>query len=171
MKTLYLLRHAKSSWDNAHIADFERPLNERGRQAAPFIGALIRERGIAPNLILSSPAERAKQTSLLVKEAGELSAEIRYEESIYEASPLRLLRVISELDNNLDSVMLVGHNPGFEGLIKLLSGKPEAMPTAALAVIEIDSDEWSKAELDCCSLSEIIRPKEEMKKAQKETKS
>lgn len=171
MKTLYLLRHAKSSWDNADLSDFERPLNERGMRAAPFMGKLMRERGLLPDLILSSPAERAKQTTLLVKEAGKLPAEIRFEESIYEASPLRLLRLISELDNDLDSVMLIGHNPGFEGLVHFLSGRSEAMPTAALAVIEMETDNWSKANLDCCSLRFVIRPKEEMEKARNESES
>ena len=127
------------------------------------MGKIIRQRGFSPDLILSSPAERAKQTALLAKEAGKLSAELRYDESIYEASPLRLLRLISGLDKNLNAVMLIGHNPGFEGLIKVLTGKIEPLPTAALAVIDINSEFWSETNLDCCALRLIIRPKEEMK--------
>lgn len=163
MKTLYLLRHAKSSWDNQNLSDFERPLNECGRQAAPFMGEVIRKNNFQIDLILSSPAERAKQTAHLVKEAGELKAEIRFNERIYEASPIRLLEIISELDNTAKSVMLVGHNPGFEGLVRFLSGTVQPMPTAALAVIDLDADDWSEIRPDCCNLRLLIRPKDEIK--------
>ena len=100
MKTLYLLRHAKSSWDEPSLADFERPLSERGSQAAPFMGGLMRDLGFLPYVILSSPAVRAKTTAQMVKDAGTLDAEIRYEHRIYEASPQRLREVIAEIDNH-----------------------------------------------------------------------
>lgn len=165
MKTLYLLRHAKSSWDNRNLADFERPLNERGLKTAPFMGEIIKKNNFQIDLILSSPAERAKQTALLVKESGELKSEIRFDEKIYEASPLRLLEIVSELDGNTASAMLVGHNPGFEGLVRLLSGEIQPMPTAALAVIDLNADSWQEIKPDCCNLRHLIRPKEEMKTA------
>ncbi|HSK71280.1 MAG TPA: histidine phosphatase family protein [Pyrinomonadaceae bacterium] len=163
MKTIYLLRHAKSSWDNRNLADFERPLNESGVKTAPFMGEIIKKNNFQIDLILSSPAERAKQTARLVKEAGELKAEIRFDERIYEASPLRLLEIVSELDKNTKSAMLVGHNPGFEGLVRFLSGETQSMPTAALAVIDLDADSWQEIEPGCCNLRLLIRPKEEMK--------
>lgn len=162
MKTLYILRHAKSSWSTANMADFERPLNERGIKAAPFMGKTMAANDFLPDLILSSPAERARQTALLVRKAGRMQAEIRYDERIYEASPLRLMEIVSELDNEIESVLLIGHNPGLEGLIKFLTDKLEPMPTAGLAVVDLKIDDWNAIKRDCCSLRTMIRPKEEM---------
>ncbi|HEX8368627.1 MAG TPA: histidine phosphatase family protein [Pyrinomonadaceae bacterium] len=163
MKTLFILRHAKSSWDNPDLADFERPLNERGLQAAPFVGKLMRERRLRVDLILSSPARRAGQTATLVKEAAELAAELRYDERIYEASPTSLLYLLAETEDEFDSVLLVGHNPGLEGLIKILSGGILSMPTAALAEIELNVDFWSKIAAESGRLNFVVRPKDEMK--------
>ena len=123
MKTLYILRHAKSSWDKPDLADFDRPLNERGMIAAPFMGQVIYDRQYQPEIILSSPAKRSKQTAILVKETGELAARIKYDDRIYEASPQILLQVVADTDNKHESLMLVGHNPGIEGFIRFLTGK------------------------------------------------
>ena len=90
MKTLYLLRHAKSSWDDPSQTDFERPLNQRGIKAAPFMGNLMAQKGFTPSVIICSPAMRAKTTARLVKDAGGFSEEIVFEKSIYEASPNNL---------------------------------------------------------------------------------
>src|SRR5436190_5546197 len=125
MKTLYLMRHAKSSWDDASLSDFEGPLNDRGLKAAPFMGKLMREKGLEPNVILSSPANRAKQTAMLVKDASGFPHEIRFDDRIYEASPQSLLQVASEIDDANMSAMLVGHNPGMEGFIRYLTGSLE----------------------------------------------
>lgn len=163
MKTLYILRHAKSVWTYSNLSDFERPLNERGIKTAPFMGELMARKNFQPRLILSSPAARAKQTALLVKKAGRMKTEIRYDERIYEASPLRLIEVVSEIENEIESVLLIGHNPGLEGLIKFLTGEFQAMPTAALAVVDLETDNWKSLHLGCCTLRALIRPKEEMK--------
>ena len=160
MKTLYILRHAKSSWDNTDLSDFERPLNERGFKAAPLMGGVMRTNKFAPDLILSSPAERAKETTMLVKEAAGIESEIKYDERIYEASPVRLLEVVGEQNERIESILLVGHNPGLEGLIKLLTGKPEPMPTAALAVVDLDAGKWSEINSVSGSLRVLIRPKD-----------
>ena len=98
MKTLFLMRHAKSSWDDADLADFQRPLNDRGLRTAPFMGELMREKGFAPAIILSSPAERAKQTASAAKKAGGFRSELRFDGRIYEASPHTLSQVVSEID-------------------------------------------------------------------------
>lgn len=163
MKTLFILRHAKSSWDDPDLSDFERPLNERGLRAAPFVGNLMRERGLRVDSILSSPARRAAQTAVTVKEAAGLDAEIRYEGRIYEASPNTLLYLLAESDDALDSVLLVGHNPGLEGLIKILTGGIQPMPTAALAEIELSIASWREIRAGSGKLNSIVRPKEEMK--------
>lgn len=163
MKTLYILRHAKSSWTYANLSDFERPLKERGIKTAPFMGELMAKKNFQPELILSSPAQRAKQTALLVKKAGRFQAEIRYDERIYEASPLRLIEIVSEIENKIESVLLIGHNPGLEGLVKFLTGEFQPMPTAALAVVDLKTEDWTAVHPDCCALRALIRPKEEMK--------
>ena len=160
MKTLFVLRHAKSSWDNADLSDFARPLNERGLKAAPFMGKFIYKNQLQPKLILSSPAERAKQTAILIKENAQIGGEIRYDERIYEASPSRLLEVISEQSDKIQLVMLVGHNPGLEGLLKILTDEIQPMPTAALAVIDLKISKWSGISSSTGNLRMLIRPKE-----------
>jgi phosphohistidine phosphatase len=160
MKTLFILRHAKSSWDNSDLADFDRPLNKRGLETAPLVGETIRKNKFQIDLIISSPASRAEQTANLVKEAAQIEADIKFDDRIYEASPHRLLQIASELDDKTTSVMLVGHNPGLEGLLKMLTGEVEVMPTAALAVIDLQIDNWKEIHIDCCNLRTVIRPKE-----------
>ncbi|MBC7898498.1 MAG: histidine phosphatase family protein [Saprospiraceae bacterium] len=162
MKKLFILRHAKSSWDQPDLADFDRPLNHRGLIAAPFMGELIARKKYLPDVIISSPAKRARQTALLIKEAAGAAADIRYEERIYEASPQALKQIVSELDEDISSVMIVGHNPGIEGFIKYLTGRLEAMPTAALASIKLDLEKWSNLSSESGDLEEVVRPKEAM---------
>lgn len=164
MKTLFVLRHAKSSWDDPDLEDFDRPLNDRGRTTAPFMGEVMQRKGFEPDVIISSPAVRAKDTAALAKEHSGSDAEIVYEERIYEASAKTLRKVASSIDDRYGSVMMVGHNPGMEGLVQFLTGRPEAMPTAALAVIDLDIASWSDIDLESGRLRTIIRPKDEMKK-------
>lgn len=163
MKILFLLRHAKSSWDNASLADFDRPLNERGKNTAPFMGEVMTRREYAPAVVVSSPANRAASTAKLVTESAGLNSDIRYDDRVYEASPNSLRQVVSELDDAFESAMVVGHNPGMEGFIRYLTGEIEAMPTAALAVVELNIDSWSEINGDTGKLAEVIRPKDEMK--------
>ena len=163
MKILFLLRHAKSSWDNASLADFDRPLNERGKNTAPFMGEVMSRRGYIPSIVISSPANRAANTAKLVNDASGSNAEVQYDDRVYEASPNSLRQVASELDDAFESAMIVGHNPGMEGFIRYLTGRIEPMPTAALAVIELAIDSWQDIDADCGTLAEIIRPKDEMK--------
>jgi phosphohistidine phosphatase len=160
MKTLLIMRHAKSSWEDTGLSDFERPLNVRGLKTAPFIGELMARNGLKPCVILSSPAVRAKMTALSVKESGRLDAGIRFEHRIYQARPHALQKVVSEIDNNYASAMLVGHNPGIEGLIRYLTGQIEPMPTAAIAVIELDIDRWNDIHDGCGKIRKIHRPKD-----------
>jgi phosphohistidine phosphatase len=160
MKTLLLLRHAKSSWKDTEARDFDRPLNQRGLKAAPAIGRLIRKRKLQPDLVVSSPAERARQTTQLVIEAAGLKTELRYDERIYEASVARLLGVVSELDDEAGIVMLVGHNPGFEELLEVLTGEAHKMPTAALACLELNIEKWNKVRAGAGRLEWLVKAKE-----------
>lgn len=146
MKTLLLLRHAKSSWNDPSQRDFDRPLNDRGKRDAPRMGRALADRGPAPDLIVSSPAVRAKQTVEAVISAAGFTAPLQFDESIYEASLGELMRVVRNLPDNSSAVLMVGHNPGFEGLVYRLSGANERMTTAALAAIEFQIDRWQAVE-------------------------
>ena len=161
MKTLYIFRHAKSSWDNPNLADFDRPLNERGLKTAPFMGEIMLKHSFQPELVLSSPAVRAKETVNLLKTWANFPSEVKFDERIYEASPQTLLNVVSELDETAKSAMLVGHNPGLEGLIKVLTGEFQPMPTAALAVIDLETETWNEITSESGRLRTLIRPKAE----------
>jgi phosphohistidine phosphatase len=160
MKKLLLLRHAKSSWDDAGLADFDRPLNGRGRKAAPLVGDLMRRRQLRPDLVISSPAARARETVALVLEASGMKTELRYDERIYEATAARLLEVISDIGDEKQEVMLVGHNPGFENLLERLTGESLRVPTAALALVALDADRWNEAGARGGRLEWLVKPKE-----------
>lgn len=160
MKTLYILRHAKSGWNDAALSDFERPLNERGMRAAPLMGKTMKERNFVPQLIISSPAVRAKQTAELIKENAEIESEINFDSRIYEANPQTLLEIVSEIEDANDTALLVGHNPGFETLVRILTGKIEPMPTAALAVIDLEIENWNQIFSTVGTLRDLLRPKE-----------
>lgn len=162
MKTLLILRHAKSSWAETESSDFDRPLNDRGRMTAPFMGSLIAREGPEPYVILSSPARRAKETAELVKKAGGFDAEIRYEPRFYEASLPTLRQVVSEIDDAYPSAMIIGHNPGLEGFLRYVTGNIEPLPTAGLAVVELNIDTWAAVNDRTGTLKKIVRPREEM---------
>ena len=160
MKTLFLLRHAKSSWKDDTLNDFERPLKKRGLADAQLIGKLIRQRDLPLDLVISSAAERARQTTHLVLMSADRQVETKFDERLYEAGMRRLLTLVSRLDNQANAVMLVGHNPGFEELLKTLTGEVHAMSTAALAGIEFEVDDWSQIKARMGKLTLFITPKE-----------
>lgn len=160
MRTLYLLRHAKSSWDDASQPDFERPLANRGREACALIGEFIREKGIDFDLVLVSPAVRTRETIKLIKEHAKFRGEVRYDERIYEATVSQLLEVIAQVDDDRESILLVGHNPGMEGLLAHLTGEQVHVTTANFAKIEIEATKWSESLANKGTLDWIVRPKE-----------
>jgi phosphohistidine phosphatase len=160
MKSLLVLRHAKSSWENAELSDFERPLNKRGLEAAQLIGQEMFRLNLNIEIVLSSPAKRAKQTAILVKESCEIKREIRFEDGIYEASVMKLLHIVSEIDDKFSSVLLVGHNPGLEELIRVLTEKAQVMPTATLAKLDLEIESWAKITAKCGVLDFAITPRE-----------
>lgn len=161
MKTLLLLRHAKSSWDDPSLSDFDRPLAPRGRRDAPRVGAALRERGPAPEVILSSPAARTRETIAAVTRAARLAATPEFREDIYAASSAELIRIVRALPTASRCAMLVGHNPGLEDLVGRLTGSTdERMPTCALACIEFRNDSWADVEDDGGRLAWLLRPKE-----------
>jgi phosphohistidine phosphatase len=163
MKTLYLMRHAKSSWKEPELSDFDRPLNGRGREDAPLVGRYVRKMKIRPELLqllLCSTAERARQTAALVSESAGLATETRYDERIYEADASRLLEVVSQIEDAAGVVLLVGHNPGLESLLESLTGETRRMPTAALACVALDVEKWGKVRERAGRLEWLLGPKE-----------
>ncbi len=164
MKTLFIMRHAKSSWDDSNLSDFERPLNNRGLKTAPLMGEVMLKNNFTPEIIVSSPAMRARQTAELVKDSAAFEADILFDERIYEASAMSLLEVVSGIADEYTSAMIVGHNPGFENLVRVLTGKIEPMPTAALAVIDLEINSWKEINAETGDLRKFILPKEEQNK-------
>lgn len=142
MKRLLILRHAKSSWDNAYMADHERPLNNRGKQDAPRMGTLLRQEELTPDLIISSSAQRALTTAEAVALACGYEARIQVTRQLYHAEPETYLEVLHEQGGAADLVLVVGHNPGIEELVEMLTGAAESMPTAALAYVQFNIDDW-----------------------------
>ena len=160
MKTLLLLRHAKSSWDDSSLADFDRPLAGRGERDAPRVGKALRKRGPLPDLIISSPAARAKATIKALVKAAKIAVEIQFDESVYGASSAELMKLIRRLPDGNSCAMLVGHNPGFEDLVRWLTGSNERMPTAALACIEFQIDHWDNVDDKKGRLAWLLTPKQ-----------
>ncbi len=161
MKTLLVLRHAKSSWKNANLSDFERPLNKRGKNDAPRMGELLRREGIVPDLIISSSAERALATAEAVASACSYESEIKTTRQFYHAWPDDYVDVINSVSNECDRVLIVGHNPGIESLVEELTGEWITMPTAALVQIALRISQWSELSLESTEvLINCWRPKE-----------
>ena len=145
MKTLTLLRHAKSSWGDSSLADHERPLNRRGERDAPVMGQRINEAGIRPSLIVSSPAIRAWTTAKIVAEAISYPREfLQRENDIYMSSLSRLIKIVGKQDDGFNNLMLVGHNPGLTEfanyLIPNLTGN---LPTCGVVSVSLDIDDWN----------------------------
>jgi len=145
MKTLTLVRHAKSSWKDTSLADRDRPLNQRGERDAPFMARKIDEAGIRPSLILSSPAVRAWTTARAVARQLDYPLEFLQRESeLYLADVDTLLDVIAAQDEKFNSMMLFGHNPGLTDFANYLSpGLTNNLPTAGVVAVEFERDDWS----------------------------
>ena len=160
MRTLYLLRHAKSSWKDANLADFDRPLSGRGRRAAETVGLFLKDKEITLDLVVSSPAVRARQTIEIVLRSAKQRPELRFDERIYEATVGRLLEIVSQLENEHKAVLLVGHNPGMQELLALLTGQSGGYPTAALTKIAFKNLKWAEVGNKRGSLEWLVKPKE-----------
>lgn len=162
MKTLLVLRHAKSSWDDPSLDDHERPLNGRGRKDAPRAGATLKTRGLTPDLVISSDAVRARTTAEAAADAAGYKGKIALDRRLYLAGPREIVAVLRGLgDHDADTVMIVGHNPGLEELVSHLGARPEPMPTAALAQIALPIAEWQALTMSTRGrLVDLWRPKD-----------
>ena len=160
MKALLILRHAKSSWKDASLADHDRPLNKRGKRDAPRMGKLLQEQALVPDRIISSTAKRARNTAKAVAKACHCEDKVELTPEFYHAGPGSYLAVLQDVPNDNQRVMVVGHNPGMEALVAHLTGRMETMSTAALAHIELPIEKW--ADLDYEVQGELLhlwRPK------------
>ncbi len=147
MKRLYLMRHAKSSWKNKNIKDYERPLSKRGKKNALFMGNVLKKRGVFFDIIISSSAKRAYKTAKIVaKEIGYDKKKILKDKRLYLISFEEFLDYIKNLDDKYKSVLIVGHNPDISKLFSYLTGKESKMPTAAVGALELKGDRWRDIE-------------------------
>ena len=163
MKTLLLLRHAKSSWKNADLSDHDRPLNERGKTDAPRMGLLLKQNELVPDLIVSSTAKRARKTAEKVAVECSYVGSINLEGELYLAPPSAYIEVLRQVDDEYQRVMAIGHNPGIEELLHLFSGSDAHMhmPTAALARLSLEIDFWRDLNRDSkCVLEGYWCPKD-----------
>ena len=163
IKTLFLLRHAKASPTVAGMTDFDRPLHKEGKKATELIGQLLSSRGVTLDLILSSPAVRARETIEIVMHAAGLQTELRFDQRIYEAGPVQLLEIISQIEDDRHPVMMVGHNPSLEELLQALTGQAEHLSAGALAKIIFPTASWREIQEKKGVLDWVIQPKELMK--------
>jgi len=161
---LLLLRHAKSAWGTEAATDFARPLNRRGEHDAPRLGRWLRQQGLIPDYVVSSPAERAKQTALKVCKELDLEEErLHWEPRIYEATPGELLQILADCPETARTVLLVGHNPGLELLLRYLCDSAptpadgKLLPTATVAQLRMPAD-WRQLDPHCARLLAITRP-------------
>ncbi|MFU8826377.1 MAG: SixA phosphatase family protein [Brevefilum sp.] len=142
MKTLLLMRHAKSSWKDPDLTDFDRPLKKRGRKDAKRIAKVIDANDLFPDLILSSSARRAVETVEIIIDTLEYENEIIYSDALYMGEPSDFIEALSTLDSDIEKVMIVAHNPGLEAYLQIIDGEIEAMPTGALGYLKLSLEDW-----------------------------
>jgi len=142
MKTLLLLRHAKSSWKDSDLDDHDRPLNQRGKRDAPRMGQLLKDEQLVPDFILCSSAKRCRKTAEHVIHESGYRGETRITGDLYEAGPQQLRSVLNVLPDDFSCVLVIAHNPGLEEFIEGLTGAYIPLTTAALARLELPLERW-----------------------------
>ena len=170
VRRLWLLRHAKSSWDDATLADFDRPLAPRGRAAAPRVAAWMAARTLLPDLVICSAARRTRETWDLVAPILAGRPDVTFSRDVYEAPADRLLAVLRAVPDAARAVLLVGHNPGMSDLAQELAGAGSdrgalgrlrrKFPTGAVALLESSAASWAELGVGTCRLTGFVRPKD-----------
>jgi phosphohistidine phosphatase len=151
MKTVYLIRHAKSSWENDKLADFDRPLNERGKIDAPRMGKRLKERKVVPDLLLSSPAKRTLSTAKRIADAmGFEKEKIKTDRGLYHADDDEILNVIRSMNDHNDCVLMFGHNPGLTDFVNNVNHDKkhyiDNIPTCGVVAIEFNVPSWRQVD-------------------------
>jgi len=167
-KTLYLLRHAKSSWSEPELADFDRPLNKRGRKARYAMAQYMDDKGYIPEIIICSTAKRAAMTLDAIRPVAGKTCEIRMDDGLYLADPKALAHRIEQIDPGINSVLMIGHNPGLHMLALALAqpatsedygGLQIKYPTAALCVLRARQEKWAPVEPKSYELLDFTVPR------------
>lgn len=162
MKKLYIIRHAKSSWKDIALDDFNRPLNKRGKQNAPFMGSRLRAKGVKPDIILSSPAKRAKSTAKMIAKEMSYNKKIVFDSNIYEASADDLRKIIAGVDNRYKTLFLVGHNPSLNELAKYFLDFDANIPTCGIVEIAFACKRWADIDPNNAKFLSFDYPKKVM---------
>jgi phosphohistidine phosphatase len=154
MKTLLLMRHGKSSWKDDSLSDHERPLKKSGRRDTKRIAQEIEKNDLYPHIILSSSAARAKETAEILMDTLGFENRIIFSDQLYMAEPEDFIDVLSQLDDDYDTVLVIGHNPGMEAFIQIIDGEIETLPTAGLGQLVLVLDSWQDISLD--TIGELV---------------
>ncbi len=160
MKKIVFIRHAKSSWADSTLEDFDRPLNERGKIDAPLMASKLKSQGVIPDLIVSSPAKRAKKTAKIFSKVMQLEHEILFDERIYEADEDTLLQVIHSFPQDKNIVFMFGHNPGFTWIVnQLCNVRIDNIPTCGFAIVACPVENWNEICMETNTLEYFDYPK------------
>ncbi len=162
MKTVYLIRHAKSSWEDSRLQDIERPLNERGLRDAPFMAKMLRAKGVQVDQIVSSPANRAFATAMFFAEAFDITEkDIQVVHRIYEALPETVIKIIQGFGSAQNTVFLFGHNPTLTTVANLFTHKHIFnIPTCGIVRIDATIDDWGAFQYPAATVTEFYYPKQ-----------
>ena len=161
MKTLLLMRHAKSSWKDAEIEDHERPLSKRGQKDAPLMGKHLMEKELIPQVILSSTAKRSRLTVDALVEVNGFKGDVFYLTSLYLAEPAEYFKALQNVPDNMERVLVIGHNPGLEALLQILTDKVESLNTCTVAHLVLPIQSWKDLKEDSeAELVDICRPRD-----------
>jgi phosphohistidine phosphatase len=144
MKSILVLRHAKSSRKDPDLTDHDRPLNKRGKRDAPRMGRLLKKENLVPDIIISSTAMRARATAEAFAKASGYKGDITFNGSLYAAGPQAYIDVLHDLSHEYVRVLIIGHNPGLEELVEMLTGEIHLMPTCSLAHVKLRVGKWSE---------------------------
>jgi phosphohistidine phosphatase len=165
MKTLLLMRHAKSSWKDSELKDFDRPLNKKGKKTAPLMGHMIADQELVPDRIICSPAVRARQTAEAFVKTSGYKGEIEFNEGYYMGEPNSYIEPLAKLPDEVERVLIVGHNPGLEALLQLLTSRIESLSTGAIAYLVLSISHWQELTKDTPGeLIQLWLPREFIKK-------
>lgn len=163
MKRIHIIRHAKSDWAKEELKDFDRPLNDRGKRNAPMMAKRLLSREARPDFVVCSPARRTRETcQYFLMEFPLAETKITYEESIYEASLSALLNAIEKIPSTSNEAFFIGHNYGVSQLVEYLTEEQVAMPTCAIASIDLYIDDWNQITANCGKLIHYDYPKNEI---------
>jgi phosphohistidine phosphatase len=159
MKILYLIRHAKSSWEDITLRDFERPLNKRGKRDAPFMGEILYDGGDIPDIIYSSPAKRASDTAKIIADKVGYEKEIILDEEIYESNLITLKNIVRSIGDENQTAFVFGHNPTLNMFAEDFCSFYENIPTCGVVKLGFDCDSWRKINVNNCNLLHFDYPK------------